>query len=139
MITFSPLDKQCSLLDHIDRIFDKEYLPIDQDILRSRVATTGIIETSFWLDSLQFRRVHSSFIQFVCITIFLSRLIYFLDCACVVFIAGCMMLVGKGVKERNGFIVLILLLLFFLSRPSQNLIRLKFDVEDFFLIVSLLL
>nr|XP_040564710.1 G protein alpha q subunit isoform X6 [Lepeophtheirus salmonis] len=40
-----------------DRIADPEYLPSEQDILRSRVPTTGIIEYPFDLDGIVFRMV----------------------------------------------------------------------------------
>jgi len=39
----------------IDRIADKDYVPTVQDILRSRVKTTGIIETEFIVDKVKFR------------------------------------------------------------------------------------
>ena len=46
----------CSFLDDLDRISDVEYLPTEQDILRSRVPTTGIIEYPFDLDGIVFRQ-----------------------------------------------------------------------------------
>jgi hypothetical protein len=36
-----------SYLNQLDRITDPDYLPNEQDVLRSRVKTTGIIETKF--------------------------------------------------------------------------------------------
>lgn len=48
----------CSYLSDIDRIANPEYLPNQQDILRVRVPTTGIIEYPFDLDSIIFRYVH---------------------------------------------------------------------------------
>lgn len=54
-----------SYLDDLDRIKDPGYLPTEQDILRARQPTTGIIEYPFDLDSIVFRWV-------VCIEI-LSR------------------------------------------------------------------
>lgn len=44
-------------LSDIDRIANLEYLPTQQDILRVRVPTTGIIEYPFDLDSIIFRMV----------------------------------------------------------------------------------
>ncbi|XP_023323021.1 G protein alpha q subunit isoform X4 [Eurytemora carolleeae] len=44
-------------LDDLERICDVEYLPTEQDILRSRVPTTGIIEYPFDLDGIVFRMV----------------------------------------------------------------------------------
>ena len=42
-------------LDQIDTIGKPDYLPSTQDILRSRVKTTGIIEINFKLKDLNFR------------------------------------------------------------------------------------
>ncbi|MCJ1432636.1 hypothetical protein MMC27_001993 [Xylographa pallens] len=39
---------------HIDRLFKKDYIPTDQDILRSRLRTTGITETLFELGQLNY-------------------------------------------------------------------------------------
>lgn len=46
-----------SYLSDIDRIASTDYLPTQQDILRVRVPTTGIIEYPFDLDSIIFRYV----------------------------------------------------------------------------------
>lgn len=42
-------------LDSLDRICQSDYEPNDQDILRSRVKTTGIVETTFQVDKLTYR------------------------------------------------------------------------------------
>ncbi|MCJ1476971.1 hypothetical protein MMC13_005641 [Lambiella insularis] len=39
---------------HIDRLFKRDYLPSDQDVLRSRLRTTGITETLFELGQLTY-------------------------------------------------------------------------------------
>ena len=39
---------------NIDRLFAKDYLPSDQDVLRSRLRTTGITETLFELGQLNY-------------------------------------------------------------------------------------
>ena len=44
-----------SFLSDLDRIKSDDYLPTEQDILRSRVPTTGIIEYPFDLDNIVFR------------------------------------------------------------------------------------
>ena len=44
-----------SFLSDIDRVAGLGYLPSEQDILRSRVPTTGIIEYPFDLDGIVFR------------------------------------------------------------------------------------
>eukprot|EP00965_Chrysotila_dentata_P119751 3959543-Pleurochrysis_carterae.AAC.2 len=44
----------CSYFNDIDRISAKDYLPTEQDVLRSRVRTTGIVQTEFKVKSLDF-------------------------------------------------------------------------------------
>lgn len=44
-----------SYLDSIDRITTPGYLPTEQDVLRVRVPTTGIIEYPFDLENIIFR------------------------------------------------------------------------------------
>lgn len=44
-----------SYFDSIDRIAQPNYLPTDQDVLRSRVKTTGITETTFIIGDLTYR------------------------------------------------------------------------------------
>lgn len=44
-----------SYFDSIDRIAAPDYLPTDQDVLRSRVKTTGITETTFHIGDLTYR------------------------------------------------------------------------------------
>ncbi|TAQ88101.1 hypothetical protein B7494_g3554 [Chlorociboria aeruginascens] len=41
--------------EDLDRLFNKEFVPTDQDVLRARLRTTGITETHFDLGSLQYR------------------------------------------------------------------------------------
>ena len=41
--------------DAIERMTESSYLPTDQDILRSRVKTTGIVETTFKIGDLTYR------------------------------------------------------------------------------------
>lgn len=45
----------CSYLSDIERIAEPSYLPTQQDILRVRVPTTGIIEYPFDLEEIRFR------------------------------------------------------------------------------------
>lgn len=40
--------------ENIDRLFARDYLPNDQDVLRSRLRTLGITETVFELQSLTY-------------------------------------------------------------------------------------
>lgn len=44
-----------SYFDAIERIAQPDYLPTDQDVLRSRVKTTGITETTFIIGDLTYR------------------------------------------------------------------------------------
>ena len=44
-----------SFFDDIDRLYSSSYLPTDQDILRTRLRTTGISETVFDLGNLTYR------------------------------------------------------------------------------------
>ena len=46
--------KSSSYYSNIDRLFAKDYLPSDQDVLRSRLRTTGITETLFELGQLNY-------------------------------------------------------------------------------------
>lgn len=48
-----------SYLNDLDRIADSTYLPTQQDVLRVRVPTTGIIEYPFDLQSVIFRQKKS--------------------------------------------------------------------------------
>ncbi|KNE63824.1 hypothetical protein AMAG_08894 [Allomyces macrogynus ATCC 38327] len=41
--------------DNMDRITQPGYVPTDQDILRSRIKTTGIVETAFNIDNMVYR------------------------------------------------------------------------------------
>jgi hypothetical protein len=41
----------------LDRIADENYIPTEQDVLRSRAKTTGIIETEFTVEKTKFRMV----------------------------------------------------------------------------------
>lgn len=44
-----------SFLDSIDRLHEVGYRPTEQDILYSRVPTTGIVEVKFKIKDLEFR------------------------------------------------------------------------------------
>ena len=55
-----------SYLKDIDRIAERDYLPSQQDILRVRVPTTGIIEYPFDLEEIKFR-----YVRFIIFSFFL--------------------------------------------------------------------
>lgn len=42
-------------LDDLDRLTSKEYMPTEQDVLRSRVRTSGIVEDIYLIDEIEFR------------------------------------------------------------------------------------
>lgn len=44
-----------SFLDGLDRLGAKDYQPTEQDILRTRVKTTGIVEVHFSFKNLNFK------------------------------------------------------------------------------------
>jgi GTPase SAR1 family protein len=50
-------DSASYFFDSMDRITSPDYLPNDQDILRSRARTTGITEITFGVQDVQFRMV----------------------------------------------------------------------------------
>jgi guanine nucleotide-binding protein subunit alpha len=52
---FALHDNLTYFFDNLDRLFSHNYIPTDQDILRSRLKTTGITETIFDLGSLTYR------------------------------------------------------------------------------------
>ena len=45
-------------MDDLDRLGAKEYQPTEQDILRTRVKTTGIVEVHFSFKNLNFKKVN---------------------------------------------------------------------------------
>lgn len=45
----------CSYMQDVERLFEKDYVPGDQDILRARLRTTGISETVFDTGNLTFK------------------------------------------------------------------------------------
>ncbi len=49
------LDSAVYYFGAIDRMADPRYMPTDQDILRSRVKTTGITETAFKIGELTYK------------------------------------------------------------------------------------
>lgn len=44
-------------LDAIERIAQKDYIPTEQDVLRSRVKTVGIVEADFMVEGYKFKMV----------------------------------------------------------------------------------
>ncbi len=54
-IIISLLFHYCSYLDSLERIGDRRYIPTLQDILRTRVKSTGIVEYEFTFRTLNFR------------------------------------------------------------------------------------
>jgi guanine nucleotide-binding protein subunit alpha len=52
---FALHDNLSYFFENVDRLFAKDFVPTDQDVLRSRLRTTGITETIFDLGSLTYR------------------------------------------------------------------------------------
>jgi len=52
---FQLIDSAPYFLDKIDQIKDPDYLPDEQDVLRARVRTTGIVDMSFNVDGNEFK------------------------------------------------------------------------------------
>lgn len=50
-----PTPCPASYLSDLERLVTPGYVPTEQDVLRSRVKTTGIIETQFSFKDLNFR------------------------------------------------------------------------------------
>lgn len=50
-----PLPPFSSYLNDLDRISQATYIPTQQDVLRTRVKTTGIVETHFTFKDLHFK------------------------------------------------------------------------------------
>ena len=53
----------CSYLDSLDRIGTADYEPTEQDLLRTRVKTTGIVEVQFDYKRLHFKWVACIFME----------------------------------------------------------------------------
>ena len=56
-VLFIKIDLFCyhSYLNDIERIAKADYIPTQQDVLRTRVKTTGIVETHFTFKDLHFK------------------------------------------------------------------------------------
>ena len=94
-----------SYFHNMERLLASDYVPDEQDVLRSRVQTTGIIETSFRVKQLTYRSVcketlHDPWYQLVVMT------------------TGWLMLEVRGQKEESGSSVLTMSVLFSLCVPS---------------------
>jgi GTPase SAR1 family protein len=48
-------DSACYFFEHLDRISTEGYIPSEQDVLRSRIRTTGITESSFAIEGNKFK------------------------------------------------------------------------------------
>lgn len=50
-----PVKREFSFLDDLERLGETNYQPTEQDILRTRVKTTGIVEVHFTFKNLNFK------------------------------------------------------------------------------------
>lgn len=80
-----------SYLSALDRISQPNYVPTQDDVLRTRVKTTGIVETHFTYKDLHFK--------YYCLFHCQNRKI------CVRWFLECSMSVVKDRRGKNGFIV----------------------------------
>lgn len=55
VLTVSIISLFSSYLNALDRLGSPEYVPTEQDVLRTRVKTTGIVETHFTFKDLHFK------------------------------------------------------------------------------------
>ena len=67
-----------SYLDAIQRLCAPDYIPSEQDVLRSRVKTTGIVETHF-----EFKDLHFKY-GYLCLMFFI-----YLPCQCLYSLLVC--------------------------------------------------
>lgn len=89
-------DSAAYYLNSLDRISQHNYIPTQQDVLRTRVKTTGIVETHFSFKGLHFKWVSNSYKLIAsghCLTLNL-------------FFAECLMSVDRDRSVKSGFIVL---------------------------------
>lgn len=54
-LTDPPSTPPSSYLNDLERIAQSDYIPTQQDVLRTRVKTTGIVETHFTFKDLHFK------------------------------------------------------------------------------------
>lgn len=61
-------DSAAYYLNALDRIAQPNYIPTQQDVLRTRVKTTGIVETHF-----SFKGLHFKYVRFVIYASFITQ------------------------------------------------------------------
>jgi len=95
-------DSAAYYLNALERISAPGYVPTQQDVLRTRVKTTGIVETQFHFKDLHFKSVvvTAIFLYFPTVTMKCSLLLL------ISLFTGCSTWVDKDLSGKNGFIVL---------------------------------
>lgn len=101
----------CSFLDDLDRLGAKDYQPTEQDILRTRVKTTGIVEVHFSFKNLNFKWVHPLFLYLIQLTNVIN------------FSTDCLMWAASDLSVRNGYIALRMWQRLFSAWPCRSTIR----------------
>lgn len=89
-----PWHYSSSFFREIRRIGDPNYIPLEQDVLRARLKSTGITEIRFQLGGL--------FIQYAG-----EEWIYNSPEGWLIIVIACLTLVDNDLKEESGYIALI--------------------------------
>jgi guanine nucleotide-binding protein G(i) subunit alpha len=100
-------DSAAYYLNSLDRISQPNYVPTQQDVLRTRVKTTGIVETHFSFKGLHFKVKITKKKLILTILLSIKRLMQFYARD-----FRCLTLADKDRREKSGFTV---------SKASQQL------------------
>lgn len=103
-----------SFLDDLDRLGAKDYQPTEQDILRTRVKTTGIVEVHFSFKNLNFKWVRRSIESLIETRALTTTFLFIKDCSTSV---------DKDPSERSGSTVSKMSPLLFSALLCRSMIR----------------
>lgn len=98
-----------SYLNDLERISQQGYMPTQQDVLRTRVKTTGIVETHFTFKELYFKSVNPSSPHLIPFHLSCDKCLYCMltdihVCPCVCVFVNRMFDVGGQRSERKKWI-----------------------------------
>ena len=76
-----------SYLSDVERLGRDNYIPTEQDVLRTRVRTTGIVEVKFFNRGLNFMQVISVFVVYIVhhVSVCACLCVWLGICACVLY------------------------------------------------------